>query len=630
MDEAVNYRMKLVIDPKNVVKANRELRAMERYFERIQGRVMKIGRTRMVPEIMIRDFASKQIDGVLGKLSRLRSVKMDLLNRKQVNSNGVDPNTLLLTTVLQANTIALQQNTLTLSKSANSKINIEINPVITALSFGNGPANVPAKDEGKSEGFGEKLLGFLQDSLKILEGMKLLDPTFLKRIPKKIFGPLGTILDIIAIATSEGRGRAEAIGSAVGGIGGGLLLGAAGTALLGPGGGVAGAFLGGILGGFGGEFLGGLIYDYRKQIGDFFVSFAKWNLDAINWISTQTSTLFSTVGSYLSEAATNAKDTLGSWGSWISDQGSILSDNVNGYVSQIASNTTGVLTSGKDFVSNQLDNISNSVRGFISQLTDDPMGTLVSGKEYISNQLGNVNNSAGNFISQATTDPMGMLAGSKDFVTNQLDNIRNSTSGFVSQFAMNSKSVLDTGKEWIETEGNKIKESLRSFSTQFLQEGNNKSSNSVSNYSAQKDEPNVKATPSKPNSIMQNNTGMLTILFEKLNGFLKEKGPEIRETLNYQVASHNNAPALSAATKNGQQIPQLVQISPEQMGQLSGYLQNFKKDTINNVSVNFPAGAVQMNVHENAIDIGAIVSQVAARLDAELRKAQQNRKPALP
>lgn len=36
MAEAMNYRMNLVIDPKNVIKANRELRAMERYFERIQ------------------------------------------------------------------------------------------------------------------------------------------------------------------------------------------------------------------------------------------------------------------------------------------------------------------------------------------------------------------------------------------------------------------------------------------------------------------------------------------------------------------------------------------------------------------------------------------------------------------
>ncbi|MGV2806325.1 hypothetical protein GNF85_22535, partial [Clostridium perfringens] len=68
MAEAMNYRMNLVIDPKNVIKANRELRAMERYFERIQGRVMRIGRTRMAPEIVLKDSASKGLDSLLAKM----------------------------------------------------------------------------------------------------------------------------------------------------------------------------------------------------------------------------------------------------------------------------------------------------------------------------------------------------------------------------------------------------------------------------------------------------------------------------------------------------------------------------------------------------------------------------------
>lgn len=73
MAEAMNYRMNLVIDPKNVIKANRELRAMERYFERIQGRVMRIGRTRMAPEIVLKDSASKGLDSLLAKMERVRS-----------------------------------------------------------------------------------------------------------------------------------------------------------------------------------------------------------------------------------------------------------------------------------------------------------------------------------------------------------------------------------------------------------------------------------------------------------------------------------------------------------------------------------------------------------------------------
>jgi len=93
MAEAMNYRMNLVIDPKNVIKANRELRAMERYFERIQGRVMRIGRTRMAPEIVLKDSASKGLDNLLAKMQRVKSqviqasanVKLNV--QKQIDTN---------------------------------------------------------------------------------------------------------------------------------------------------------------------------------------------------------------------------------------------------------------------------------------------------------------------------------------------------------------------------------------------------------------------------------------------------------------------------------------------------------------------------------------------------------------
>lgn len=93
MAEAINYRMNLVIDPKNVIKANRELRAMERYFERIQGRVLKIGRTRMVPEIMLKDSASKGLDSLLSKINRVKSQMLHAsanmnLNVKQSGGQG--------------------------------------------------------------------------------------------------------------------------------------------------------------------------------------------------------------------------------------------------------------------------------------------------------------------------------------------------------------------------------------------------------------------------------------------------------------------------------------------------------------------------------------------------------------
>lgn len=130
MAEALNYRMNLVIDPKNVIKANRELRAMERYFERIQGRVMKIGRTRMAPEIVLNDMASKGLDNLLNKINRVKSqiinasgnvnVKAVSQGSSSANSGAGkadpikadnNPSIVLLGTAVQLNTIAVNANT---------------------------------------------------------------------------------------------------------------------------------------------------------------------------------------------------------------------------------------------------------------------------------------------------------------------------------------------------------------------------------------------------------------------------------------------------------------------------------------------------------------------------------------
>ncbi|AHM64800.1 hypothetical protein PPSQR21_011400 [Paenibacillus polymyxa SQR-21] len=117
MAEALNYRMNLVIDPKNVIKANRELRAMERYFERIQGRVLKIGRTRMAPEIVLNDMASKGLDNLLNKINRVKSQIINASGNVNVKVNSgtakADPvkSDNNLSTVLKANTTAVEANT---------------------------------------------------------------------------------------------------------------------------------------------------------------------------------------------------------------------------------------------------------------------------------------------------------------------------------------------------------------------------------------------------------------------------------------------------------------------------------------------------------------------------------------
>jgi len=74
----------------------------------------------------------------------------------------------------------------------------------------------------------------------------------------------------------------------------------------------------------------------------------------------------------------------------------------------------------------------------------------------------------------------------------------------------------------------------------------------------------------------------------------------------------------------GKTTPQLVQISPEQMSALSGFLKDFKTET----NYNLPAGAVQVTVHEETpIDVEGLILQIGQRLRSEFAKAAQNRKP---
>lgn len=86
------------------------------------------------------------------------------------------------------------------------------------------------------------------------------------------------------------------------------------------------------------------------------------------------------------------------------------------------------------------------------------------------------------------------------------------------------------------------------------------------------------------------------------------------------------AGAQAQATGNGQSSSMTVQISEEQMSSLAGYLTDFKTEVTNQVSVNVPAGAVQVTVRENAIDYDALALQIGGRLSNELRRAMENRR----
>ncbi|MUG66534.1 MULTISPECIES: hypothetical protein [Paenibacillus] len=144
MAESLSYRMNLVIDPKNVVKANRELRAMERYFERIEGRVMRIGRTRMAPEIVLKDSASKALDGLLEKIKR---VKSEVINASASVKLHVHRQ---IDTLVNVNVLHVVQG-------------LDFNPVVNALQ-----ANTDAL-HGLSDALGNLQIGGGQESSSFMD-----------------------------------------------------------------------------------------------------------------------------------------------------------------------------------------------------------------------------------------------------------------------------------------------------------------------------------------------------------------------------------------------------------------------------------------------------------------------------
>ncbi|CAJ1316289.1 hypothetical protein [Paenibacillus nuruki] len=87
-----------------------------------------------------------------------------------------------------------------------------------------------------------------------------------------------------------------------------------------------------------------------------------------------------------------------------------------------------------------------------------------------------------------------------------------------------------------------------------------------------------------------------------------------------------NKARITTTTKTS--VQSTVQLSDTQMGTLSGMLKDFKAQVTNNVSVNVPAGAVQITVKENKIDYDALAIKVGQRVIKQVRQALENQKPA--
>ncbi|WP_374019001.1 hypothetical protein ABU162_04430 [Paenibacillus thiaminolyticus] len=69
-----------------------------------------------------------------------------------------------------------------------------------------------------------------------------------------------------------------------------------------------------------------------------------------------------------------------------------------------------------------------------------------------------------------------------------------------------------------------------------------------------------------------------------------------------------------------------VKISEDQVSQMMSYLQDFKKEVTNDISVTLPPGAVQINMPTQEIDLKQIAYEAGWKIADAVRQAQQNKK----
>ncbi|WP_098748813.1 hypothetical protein [Paenibacillus sp. EZ-K15] len=579
MAEAMNYRMNLVIDPKNVIKANRELRAMERYFERIQGRVMRIGRTRMAPEIVLKDSASKGLDSLLAKMQRVKSqviqasanVKLNV--QKQVDTSvlvdlkasGFDFSPLI--DALSANTIAVDNLTAELGslqlggggsgkKSGWDTALGILGGVITVGStmknggqlYGKGkkmreawskdtPAPTPAprtapRPNGVRRGGGR---GSNSNQSQAAPTPNSQGDKPLTKWGKR-FNKAETLGDFIETAGNTGKGAVTLLKDAVG-MTKGMFGGGGGSGIVSGGAASAAKTAAGS--------------DSIKQAAD---------------------------GSPGASAIKNAgKKGLGS-----------------GLMKGLGKRALGPL-------------------GYIADAT--AIASAESGKER--------NQAIGSAVGGGIGSTIGGIIGSVIPVAGTM--IGSTLGGTVGSYIGEKVGGAFTGI------GEKFKEGKEQVSKWF--------SNAFSFGKKDKEAAQPKETPKAPPSnstavavqgpIIPNAapTNVSTPLLPDRSS-ISTYGSYV--PLSHSSSSGSFGPPASAAQNqavSGKMMsPQLVQISPEQMSTISGLLTDFKAET--SVNYNLPPGAVQVTVHEeHPIDVEGLILQIGQRLRAEFSKAAQNRKP---
>ncbi|MBY7736872.1 hypothetical protein [Paenibacillus polymyxa] len=580
MAEALNYRMNLVIDPKNVIKANRELRAMERYFERIQGRVLKIGRTRMAPEIVLNDMASKGLDNLLNKINRVKSQIINASGNVNVKVNSgtakADPvkSDNNLSTVLKANTTAVEANT----------------KAIADLSTKLGSVTPAAEKKEEPKDALTQVKDFLGNVKKVGEGVKSISevPEAFKKF-KTDFGILKGPLqganrrekfkDFASKAFNVGKSGGEFLEK----VGGGSDL---------------------IEGGQG-------LFEQAKGWGMINPS------EAAGAVPSAAS----------SSAAADAASSIirpSSVAGAAEEAGSGLFKNL---LKGGAKKLLGPLSYGMDIV-----NIAKATSG---KERAEAIGSTVGGTA--GSALGGA---IGSFllpgIGTVVGSTLGGMAG--DFVGGKIG-------GLVSDYGPAMMEKAKSAGKFLGEKASQVKGWISDKAGDF-----GKSFSDFFSF-GKKDEP--KKEPTKPPEVHKpsippnSNIGAslkplatMPPLYSAsafvppqpgAKGVPNPYGPMaianqgVNPSPMLNTAAHANNGAKAKGKANGNPTPQVVQISPEQMGTLSGFLKDFKTETTN--QFNLPAGAVQVTVHENKLDVDGLITQIGYRLKAEILRATQNTKP---
>lgn len=586
MAEALNYRMNLVIDPKNVIKANRELRAMERYFERIQGRVLKIGRTRMAPEIVLNDMASKGLDNLLNKINRVKSQIINASGNVNVKVNsgtakaGPVKSDNNLSTVLKANTTAVEANTAAIA---------DLSTKLGSLKLGG-----ETKEE-EPKGFLENLKDTLGGVKKFGEGMKGFSETGTKwKALKQEWSAAGPV---------TGNTRRQKLAN--------------GAKKIWNNKGSLGKAAGEVLESFGGT------ADMLEGGMDFF----KGGKGLIGNVISGGSSVVDTVSS----AASSIINPSGAAGA-AEEAGSGLFKN---FLKGGAKKLLGPLSYGMDIVNiakatsgkERAEAIGSTVGGTagsalggaIGSFLLPGIGTVVGSTlggmagDFVGGKIGGLVSdygpalmdkakSAGKFLGEKASQVTGWLS----------DKAGDFGKGFSDFFSFGKKDEPKkepakppeapkpaTSKPALPPHSN-LGKSFEPLTPMAI----NYSASAVANVPPQ---PGVKGVP--------NPYGPMAIANQGVNP---------NPLLN--TAAHANNGAKAKGKGNGNPTPQVVQISPEQMGTLSGFLKDFKTETTN--QFNLPAGAVQVTVHENKLDVDRLITQIGYRLKAEILRATQNTKPA--